>query len=61
MHSAIKYYIEQNPQARFHGKTAGEVKAEAMKGVVNICPIALNPRIIKYKEELKRKQKVNSN
>lgn len=60
MHSAIKYYINDNPQARFHGKTAGEVRAEAIKGIVKSYPIAPNPRIIKYKEELKRKQKTNS-
>ena len=61
MKLTIKYYIEQDPQARFHGKTAGEIRAEAMKGNVQSYPIAPNPRIMKYKEELKRKQKTNSN
>lgn len=61
MHSAIKYYVEENPQERFHGKTAGEVRKEAMAGNIRDYPIAPNPRIEKYWAEIKSKQKTNSN
>lgn len=61
MELTIKYYINENPQERFHGKTAGEVRAEAMNGNVKQYPIAHNPKIEAFWLEIERKQKTHSN
>ncbi len=46
---ALAYYIDEYPQHRFHGKTAGEVRREALGAVTPVVyPIPKNNRIIKY-------------
>ena len=56
IHKAIKYYIESDPQKRFGGKTAGEVRAEALAGKVYSYPIPKNNRIIKYWAKINAKK-----
>ena len=48
----IDYYINEDPQKRFNGLTAGEMRKEAMKGNIKNCPIAPNHRIEKYWQKI---------
>lgn len=57
VYKTYEYYIYEYPQARFHGKTAYQVRMEALASANPApYPIARNPRIEKYwrhLEELK--------
>ena len=53
---AIDYYINEDPQKRFNGLTAGEMRKEAMKGNIKNCPIAPNHRIERYWQEINEKK-----
>ena len=49
INGAFEYYINEYPQHRFHGKTAGEVRREALDTETPVIyPIPKNNRIIKY-------------
>ena len=52
----IDYYINEDPQKRFNGLTAGEMRKEAMKGNIKNCPIAPNHRIEKYWQKIHEKK-----
>ena len=62
IYKTYDYYINYYPQKRFHGKTAGQVRKEALEARDPISyPIASNPRIDKYWkhiEELKNHSSV---
>ena len=53
---AIAYYINEDPQKRFNGLTAGEMRKEAMKGNIKSCPIAPNHRIERYWQKINEKK-----
>lgn len=53
----IDYYINEDPQKRFNGLTAGEMRKEAMKGNIKNCPIAPNHRIEKYWQNTRKENK----
>ncbi len=49
IHKTLDYYINHYPQKRFKGKTAGQVRKEALKTEKPIAyPIAANPKITRY-------------
>lgn len=49
IYGAFEYYINEYPQHRFKGKTAGEVRREALSSETPVVyPIPKNNRIIKY-------------
>jgi transposase InsO family protein len=49
IYGAFDYYINEYPQHRFKGKTAGEVRREALTAATPVVyPIPKNNRIIKY-------------
>jgi len=52
----IDYYINEDPQKRFNGLTAGEMRKEAMKGNLKNCPIAPNHRIEQYWQDIHEKK-----
>ena len=52
----IDYYINEDPQKRFNGLTAGEMRKEAMKGNIKKCSIAPNHRIEQYWQEINEKK-----
>lgn len=52
----IDYYINEDPQKRFNGLTAGEMRKEAMRGNIKNCPIATNHRIEGYWKTIKEKK-----
>lgn len=60
---ANDYYIDQYPQKRFKGKTAGMIRTEALANENKAdYPIPSNPKIIKYWkhiEELKSREKAD--
>ena len=62
IYKTYDYYINYYPQKRFHGKTAGQVRKEALEADHPVSyPIASNPRIDKYWkhiEELKNHSSV---
>lgn len=52
----IDYYISKDPQKRFNGLTAGEMRREALKGSIKSCPIAPNHRIERYWQKIYEKK-----
>ena len=49
VYKAADYYINFYPQRRFQGKTAGQVREEALDNKGNAdYPIADNPKYIRY-------------
>lgn len=52
----IDYYINEDPQKRFNGLTAGEMRREARKGNIKSCPIAPNHRIKRYWQKIHDKE-----
>ena len=57
IYESYDFYINEYPQERYHGKTAGEVRAEALSSSnPDQYPIAKNARIIKYWNRIKAKQ-----
>lgn len=49
IYKTLDYYINYYPQKRFKGKTAGQVRKEALEAEKPLAyPIAVNPRITKY-------------
>ena len=49
VYAALDYYINEYPQHRFKGKTAGEVRKEALSAEIPVnYPIPKNNRIIKF-------------
>lgn len=61
IYGTIDYYLNEYPQHRFHGKTAGQVRAEALQELSPTqYPIPKNNRIQKYWDkihELQSRQK----
>lgn len=59
IYKTLDYYINHYPQKRFKGKTAGQVRKEALEAENPVFyPISPNPKIIKYWrhiEELKNR------
>lgn len=53
IYGTLDYYINEYPQKRFKGKTAGEVRQEALQADTPVVyPIMKNPRIIKFWEHI---------
>lgn len=62
IYGALDYYINEYPQKRFKGKTAGEVRKEALaSNNPTKYPIAKNPKIIKYWEHIEQLKQAHSN
>lgn len=61
IYAAFDYYINEYPQHRFKGKTAGEVRREALSAKKPVdYPIPKNNRIIKYWEHIHSLQNQSS-
>ena len=64
IYKTLDYYINYYPQKRFKGKTAGQVRKEALEAEKPLAyPIAVNPRITKYWqriEELKNRSSIQT-
>lgn len=57
VYGTYDYYIHYYPQMRFHGKTAYQVRHEALNAEEPIqYPIPRNPRIEKYWQDIQKKQ-----
>ena len=53
IYAAFEYYINEYPQHRFKGKTAGQVRREALSAEVPVdYPIPKNNRIIKFWDKI---------
>lgn len=60
IYKTYDFYINEYPQERFHGKTAGEVREAALiSNDPKQYPIARNAKIIKYWDSIKAKQQAN--
>lgn len=61
IHNTFKYYIEEYPQERFNGKTAGEVRAEGLQAENPVqYPIKKNLRIERFWAEIERKKAIQA-
>ena len=64
IYKTLDYYINYYPQKRFKGKTAGQVRKEALEAEKPLAyPIAVNPKITKYWqriEQLKNRSSVQT-
>jgi transposase InsO family protein len=59
--NTVDYYMNQYPQERFNGKTAAEVRAEALQTEQPVqYPIKSNPRIEKFWERVGKSKKSTS-
>ena len=57
----FEFYINEYPQERYHGLTAGEVRKAALQANTPIqYPIKPNPKIIKYWNHIKELQNKQS-
>lgn len=55
IYGTLDYYINEYPQKRFKGKTAGEVRKEALKAEIPIVyPVAKNPKIVKFWSQIEK-------
>lgn len=52
----IRIHRNKDPQKRFNGLTAGEMRREALKGNIKSCPIAPNHRIERYWQKIYEKK-----
>ena len=60
IYKTYDFYINEYPQERFHGRTAGEVREAALiSDDPKQYPIARNVKIIKYWDSIKTKQQAN--
>lgn len=60
IHGTLDYYINRYPQKRFKGKTAGEVRKEALATMNPVVyPIMKNNRITKFWEKIAELKKVH--
>lgn len=63
IYDTYEYYQNEYPQKRFKGKTAAEVRQEALDSTTPLAyPITPNPRVVKYWksiEEAKQRHKEN--
>ena len=58
LEKTYEYYINEYPQKRFDGKTAGEVRAEALiEGVTRDYPIKPNPQVVHFWKMIGESQK----
>ena len=59
IYATYDFYINKYPQRRFHGKTAGQVRREALAAQYpEQYPIPKNPKIIKYWETIEQKKQM---
>lgn len=52
----FQYYIDEYPQTRFGGKTAGQVRKEADAGQLENYPIKLNSQIVRFWKRVNSKK-----
>lgn len=60
LEATFRYYIDEYPQERFKGRTAGEVRADALEnGIVGDYPIRKNPQVVRFWKKIEmRKNKM---
>ena len=57
IYGTLDYYINEYPQKRFHGKTCGQVRSEAMSAETPVVyPIKKSNRYIKFWKEIEQKK-----
>lgn len=57
LYKTFDYYINEYPQKRFKGKTAGEVRKAALEeGIVEDYPIQKNPAVMRFWEKIESKK-----
>lgn len=60
LEKTFRYYMDEYPQARYDGKTAGQVREEAMSGEVREYPIKPNSQVKKFWSMIEEKQRRNA-
>ena len=55
-----QFYIDKYPQARFEGKTSGQIRKEAISGMIRQYPIKQNNRIKQFWAKIENKKSQNA-